>query len=274
LLQLDGIQTLNKVWVIGGTSESREIVTLLVSRGVFCRVTVTTEAARSLYSPSPYLHIRTGRLTPDRLEAFLQREKIIAVVDASHPYASSISENAIAITSQLNIPYLRYERPILETEGEILVESFQELIAGDYLRDRRVFLTVGCKALPLFQSWHDRATLFARVLPVVNSLEVAIAAGFSPHRLIALRPPIPAELEEALWRQWQIDLVVTKASGREGGEEIKRSVAAKLGIPLLVVPRPPVSYPRQTANLEDVLTFCQQNLIEERNNGRFHHPRS
>ncbi|MEA5468035.1 cobalt-precorrin-6A reductase [Spirulina sp. 06S082] len=254
------LKTLKKVWVIGGTSESREIVTLLVSRSIPCLVTVTTEAARSLYPPSPGLDIRTGRLTPDRLEELLCWETIAAVVDASHPYASSISHHAIAITAQFKIPYLRYERPALATEGEIVVESFQELLSGDYLCDRRVLLTVGCKTLPLFQPWHDRATLFARVLPVVNSLEVAIAAGFSPHRLIALRPPLSGELEEALWRQWHIDLVVTKASGREGGEEIKRSVAAKLGIPLLVVARPFVSYPQQTANLEDVFAFCDRHL--------------
>ncbi len=255
------MSALKKVWAIGGTSESREIVELLVSRAIPCIATVTTPNARSLYPLHPLLEMRVGCLTPDKLEEFLHQENIAAVVDGSHPYASRISQTAIAIAAQLKIPYLRYERPVLESEGDIWVESFEDLIAGDYLRDRRVLLTVGCKALPFFQSWQDRATLFARVLPAVNSLEVAIAAGFSPHRLIALRPPISASLEEALWRQWQIDLVVTKASGREGGEEIKRSVAAKLGIPLLVVARPRVHYPQQTANLEAVFTFCQQTLF-------------
>ncbi|MBP0016223.1 MAG: cobalt-precorrin-6A reductase [Cyanobacteria bacterium SBLK] len=251
------------VWAIGGTSESREIVKLLVSRGIPCLVTVTTQSARSLYFTNPLLEVRTGCLTPDKLPLFLQQQKIAAVVDASHPYARSISQNAIAASTALNIPYLRYERPSLEAGENIEVRSFEELIEGDYLRDRRVLLTVGCKALSYFQSWQERAVLFARVLPAVNSLETAIAAGFSPNRLIALRPPISTDLEESLWRQWRIDLVVTKASGRAGGEEIKRSVAAKLAIPLLVVARPPVPYPRQTANLEEILTFCYRYCIEE-----------
>jgi precorrin-6A/cobalt-precorrin-6A reductase len=266
------LKTFKKVWAIGGTSESREIVELLVSRAIACIVTVTTESARSLYPVSPCLEVRTGRLTPDKLAEFLQQESIVAVVDASHPYASSISRNAIALTTQFNIPYLRYERQTLEPEGDIVVENFEELIAGNYLCDRRVLLTVGCKALHYFQPWQERATLFARILPTVNSLEVAIAAGFPPHRLIALRPPISAELEAALWQQWQIDLVVTKASGRAGGEDVKRSVAAKLAIPLLVVARPPGNYPRQTANLEVVFTFCHHIVTEENKNGRPHHP--
>lgn len=224
---------------------------------------MTTQSARSLYLSHPLLEVRVGCLTPDKLPEFLQKEKIGVVVDASHPYASSISQNAIAASTALNIPYLRYERSLLAASGDIVVRGFEELIEGNYLSDRRVFLTVGCKALPYFQSWQERAVLFARVLPAVNSLKAAIAAGFPPHRLVALRPPISADLEEALWRQWQIDLVVTKASGRAGGEEIKRSVAAKLAIPLLVVARPPVSYPRQTANLEEVLTFCYQHCIKE-----------
>ena len=263
-----------KVWAIGGTQESREIVALLVARAIPCIVTATTENARSLYPSSPYLEVRIGCLTPDRLAQFLQQEQIAVVIDASHPYATSISQNTIAFSQRDKLPYLRYERPTLEAAGDIRVGSFEELVAGEYLYDRRVFLAVGCKALTYFSSWQKRATLFARVLPVVNSLEAAIAAGFSPHRLIALRPPISAELEAALWQQWHIDLVVTKASGREGGEQRKRSVAAQLGIPLLVVTRPPVAYPRQTENLDEILAFCYQHLTEEHPDGRPNYPRS
>ena len=35
-------------------------------------------------------------------------------------------------------------------------------------------------------------------------------------RIIAIRPPISRELEQALWQQWRISLVVTKASGQSG----------------------------------------------------------
>ncbi|MEO1693470.1 MAG: precorrin-6A/cobalt-precorrin-6A reductase, partial [Cyanobacteria bacterium J06631_6] len=103
----------------------------------------------------------------------------------------------------------------------------------------------------------ERATLFARVLPKIASLEMATAAGFTSDRLIAVRPPISLAMETALWQQWRISLVVTKASGKAGGEDLKRQVAANLGIPLIVITRPQITYPQQTSDIKEVATFCQ-----------------
>jgi precorrin-6A/cobalt-precorrin-6A reductase len=122
---------------------------------------------------------------------------------------------------------------------------------------------MGYKSLHWFQPWHDRATLFARILPSAIALGAALQAGFTSERLIALRPPISAELERALWQQWQISMVVTKASGVAGGEDIKRQVAAELGVQLVIIDRPPVPYPQQTSDLQTALTFCQQNLSDK-----------
>ena len=151
--------------------------------------------------------------------------------------------------------------PPLQTNNEpavITLDSFETLVAGDYLNQQRVLLTVGYKVLSLFQDWQARSTLFARILPAVTSLEAAIAAGFSRDRIIALRPPVPFELEMALWRHWDISLVVTKASGVAGGEATKRQVAAQFGIPLIVIDRPVVTYPQQTSDVAVALEFCQR----------------
>ena len=137
------------------------------------------------------------------------------------------------------------------------------MLSGDYLTQQRVLLTIGCKALPQFQSWQSKATLYARVLPKIASLEMAIAAGFNSDRLIAIRPPIDAGMETALWQQWRISLVVTKASGTAGGEDIKRQVATKLGIPLIVIARPQIAYPLQTSQLQAVLAFCRQAIADK-----------
>jgi precorrin-6A/cobalt-precorrin-6A reductase len=94
------------------------------------------------------------------------------------------------------------------------------------------------------------------------SLEAALAAGFTPERIIALRPPISADLETALWRQWEISMVVTKASGAPGGEDVKRKVAAELGVPLIIIDRPFIDYPQQTGDLSTAIAFCQQYLFK------------
>ena len=253
-----------RLWLIGGTSESVALARAIASLTLPCIVTVTTVAAVTLYPKTPLLRVQLGRLDVDELEAFLQEQQIAAILDASHPYAVEVSKMATRAAEQWKIPYLRFERPAVNAPDDnlqvICLESFEALLAGDYLLQQRVMLTVGYKALQLFCSWQDRSTLFARILPAVTSLEAASAAGFTSDRIIALRPPVSAELEKALWHHWEISLVVTKASGTAGGEEIKRTVAAELGIPLVVIARPTVDYPQQTSDFSVALEFCQTHI--------------
>lgn len=253
-----------RIWLIGGTQESSQLATAIASATLPCTISVTTESARLLYSNQPKQRVWVGRLTDSCMGEFLQQQQIVAILDASHPYAVEISQRAITVAQELQIPYLRYERPVVDTQllasGVIQLDSFDTLIAGEYLQSDRVLLTVGYRPLHLFKSMQDQSTLFARILPSSVALAAADQAGFTPDRLICLRPPVSVDLETALWQQWGISLVVTKASGTAGGEDIKRTVAAKLGIPLVVITRPAIQYPQQTSNLSEALEFCHQHL--------------
>jgi precorrin-6A/cobalt-precorrin-6A reductase len=231
-----------------------------------CIVTATTESARSLYTNISGLHIRIGKLDSQSLPKFLREQQIAAILDASHPFAVEVSELAIEAANEFQIPYLRYERPLAETvspDGEVqfapkYFDSFESLLADHLLLKQRVLLTVGYRSLHQFQAWQERTTLFARILPSEMALKAALGAGFTSDRLIAIRPPVSAQLERALWQQWQISMVVTKASGTSGGEDVKRQVAEELGVQLIVVDRPAIHYPRQTSELTAAIEFCQQ----------------
>ncbi len=262
----DGGETGRRIWLIGGTRESAALAQLIAQAHLPCIITVTTDAARSLYPDLPALKVRVGKLASAQLQAFVQDEQIAAVLDASHPFAVEISQSAIAFARQHQLSYLRYERPSAQVDDtqihasgeQCRFDSIKTLLAGDALTGHRVLLTLGYRSLPLFQPWHDRATLFARLLPSVTALEVALAAGFTSDRLMALRPPVSADVERALWQQWQISVVVTKASGTPGGEDVKRRVAAELGVRLIVIDRPAIDYPQQTSDLTKALEFCRQ----------------
>lgn len=272
-----------RIWLIGGTGESRELACAIAQSHLPCTISVTSEAAKKMYPLAPELSLRVARFTEDTLIQFLQQENIIAVVDASHPFAVEISRLAIAITTQQHIPYLRYERPdinphtgcnltgcdataierstVAGTVHPIQLESFDDLLAGEWLRSQRVLLAIGYQPLPRFRCWQTQATLFARILPSPIALETALNAGFAPDRLIALRPPISCDLERALWQQWRLSLVVTKASGTGGGEHIKRQLAAELGIPLVIIARPKIEYPKKTSEIANAIAFCRQHLF-------------
>ncbi|MGL5082626.1 MAG: precorrin-6A reductase [Microcoleaceae cyanobacterium] len=273
--------TQGRIWLIGGTHESAELARAIVAEQLSCTITVTTAAAKALYPPeSELLQVWVGRLQAEHISAFLNKHQIRAILDASHPFAVEISKLAIITAERYQIPYLRYERPDLKVSS--LNESsdhpsrfplepvdnwikaplitylpdFQSLFTGGYLTGKRVMLTLGYRNLVDFQPWQDQSALFVRILPAITSLEAALQAGFTPDRIIALRPPVSPDLEQALWQHWQISLVVTKASGITGGEDVKRWVAARLGIPLIIIQRPEVNYPQQTTDLATVLQFC------------------
>ena len=251
----------NKVWLIGGTSDSVAIAKILATNRVLFAVSVVTREAKALYPINTPIFV--GCMNKEAMQLFCQQENIAAVIDASHPYAVEVSKQAIAITNQLNISYLRYERSSqvasnMAVKNSLITEldSIDVLLGGKYLQGQKVLLTIGCNTLPQFQSWQSKSTLYARILPKIESLNIALTAGFTSDRLIAIRPPVGISLEKALWRQWDISLVVTKASGKAGGEDIKRQVAIDLNIPLIVITRPKIIYPQQTSDLQEVLAFC------------------
>ncbi len=254
---MSNVNSTRRLWLVGGTTES-VVIASAISCNISCLVSVTTVSARSLYPFTPNLQVWVGTLKPQELEEFLLLQNITAVLDASHPYAVEISLNAISATQKLQIPYLRYERPAIDDSSVINVASFETLLSSDYLSGR-VLLTIGYRALPLFQPWQEKATLFARILPSAKSLETALDSGFTADRLICMRPPISVELERSLWQQWGISLVVSKASGTAGGEDVKRLVAQQLNIPLILVDRPVVAYPQQTSDVTVALEFIKFN---------------
>ncbi|MDJ0601381.1 MAG: cobalt-precorrin-6A reductase [Crocosphaera sp.] len=253
------MENVGKLWLIGGTGDSVNLAQNIADHSFPCIITVTTPTAYHLYPNNSVITILTGKLDTAEIQQLCRQQTIRGIIDASHPFAINISRQAMEFANAEGIPYLRYERPSLTSKSHaIYVDNFEDLIKGNYLENKRVLLIVGCQTLSKFKLWHEKAVLYARILPRLTSLEMALKAGFQESRIIALRPPITLELEKALWQQWKIDLVVTKASGKQGGEDIKLTVAKELKIPLIIIKRPLLNYPQQTEQISDIIKFCYQ----------------
>ncbi|NEQ98679.1 MAG: precorrin-6A reductase [Cyanothece sp. SIO2G6] len=242
------------IGLIGGTSESRAIAHRLSSANYPWAATVVSPAATRLYKGLPG-QVRVGPLDAAELRNWCQACGIRALIDASHPFATVISRQAIAT----GLPYLRFERPVipLSPPAESLAD-LDSLFQPDYLAHRRVLITLGSKALPRFVEWQGRSHLFARILPTAYSQ--AQQSGFTPDRLICGSPATDPVIEQALWQHLRLDTVVTKASGSAGGVPLKLELAKALGVRLLVIARPPMSYPRMTHRIDVAIAFCQEVL--------------
>ena len=236
------------ILLLSGTSEGRVLGARLREAGLPFVASVTTPEARALFAKiDPPPEVLVTRFSDDSLAAFLRERRVSAILDATHPFARRISENAQQAAAQANIAYVRYERPTSTLSagiGEVTVVPDLEAAARVCLeRGTRIFLTTGTKTLLTFREVMARKLVMARILPTVASLTQALDAGLAPGQILALRGPFSQALECALLREYRIDLLVTKESGAAGGLDTKLAAAAELHVPAVVVSRPEFPYP-------------------------------
>lgn len=227
------------LWIIGGTTEGRELAAYAGSRGIPTYVTVATAYGASLIPSWPSLTVWTGRLTEEDMERFLLEHAISHVVDASHPYAAVVTGNCRTACMRRRVSYIRVTRPAFPHGDAVSVYSMEE--AADFLSDTEgaVFLTTGSKNLDVFTHIPDyEKRLYVRILPLRDSLDRALSLGYVPGHIICMQGPFSTELNAAMFRQYHSRYVLTKDSGKPGGFAEKQEAARMAGARLIVVGRP------------------------------------
>ncbi|GHA07698.1 cobalt-precorrin-6A reductase [Streptomyces echinoruber] len=222
------------VLVLGGTAEARELAAELAARpGV--RVTVSL-AGRVTRPAAVAGQVRTGGFGgPEGLAAWLREHRVDALVDATHPFAETITRNAARAAAAVGVPAVVLRRPGWRPgEGDRWHDAASLPAAADLLPrlGRRVFLTTGRLGLAAFA--HLTGLRF-----LVRSVEPP-APPLPPHTEVLLaRGPFTVAGEEALLRGHRIDVLVTKDSGG-AATAAKLTAARRLGVPVVVVRRPPL----------------------------------
>jgi precorrin-6A/cobalt-precorrin-6A reductase len=248
-----------RILLLSGTCEGPPLARALVAAGFAVRATVTREeACTTLFGPPIRdVEVETRGFTEASLTEFLDRGEADLVVDATHPFAVRITLLARAVCQRMGVPYVRYERPEWEPPaGTRLVASFVD--AAELLPSlgTRVLLTIGAKQLKHFAHLQSRLHLVARILPSLQSLQQALGAGFTPDRVLCLRPPFSRDFNAAILREYRFEVLVTKASGREGGVEEKVQAANDLGVKVLMIRRPENVDVHAVDSVEAVVEAC------------------
>ncbi len=190
---------------------------------------------------SPYADVRMGRLTEPEMEKLI-RDEAETVFDATHPYAAVVSENIRKACVAAGREYVRVLRGNADTDenGAVIpFESAADCAAALRETEGNILLTTGSKELHIYASdpcVRDR--LFVRVLPSEESIRLCSEAGIAGRQVIAMQGPFSKEMDLAVIRQFDIRLMVTKASGRTGGFEEKIEAAIEAGIPVYLIGRP------------------------------------
>ena len=229
-----------KICIFAGTTEARRLVGLLSTQPVSVTACVATEYGETLLPEGGNVTVRSGRIPVDGIIQMLSDTKFDLVIDATHPYAASITESAARACAETGTEYLR----LLREESD-KVSGFTYVLNAEAAAlflsktDGNILLTTGSKDLKTYskvKDFTDRA--YARVLPLDASLALCREAGVQPSHILAMQGPFSEEMDTAMLRAVSAKWLVTKDGGEAGGFAAKVAAARKAGANVLVIGRP------------------------------------
>jgi precorrin-6A/cobalt-precorrin-6A reductase len=180
-----------------------------------------------------------------KLLDLVQNRGIQLIIDATHPFAENVSRTAMAVCADTGCGYLRYQRkPEPLPENQLIERSPSAEQAAEKLAEEKgnVLLTTGSRSLALFARRIHRDRLFARVLPRSESLGECERCGLLPSHLMAMQGPFDQELNGYLIRRFDVEWMVSKQSGSEGGLREKIAACLEHETKLLVIDPPDLAY--------------------------------
>ncbi|WP_167479496.1 cobalt-precorrin-6A reductase [Nocardia arthritidis] len=221
-----------KILILGGTREARELARIASSERGFDVVSALAGRVRDPLLPAGQVRIG-GFGGPEGLREWLAANAIEAVVDATHPFAGTISANAAAATAAAGVPLLHLRRPgWSESLGDkwIRVPDRESAAAALNTLGERVFLTIGRQGVSAFAGLAEHWFLIRAIDPPDGALPPR-------HELLLARGPFAVEAESALLAGHRIDVLVTKDSGGSL-TDAKLTAACAAGIPVVMIDRP------------------------------------
>lgn len=248
------------IFVASGTQDGRGLVDFLLKQNYKIMASVVTDYGKVLLPKHDNLIINDHKLDEEAMQECLKEHQITAFVDATHPYAVNVSNTAMKVCANLDIPYIRYERevtPLPEYAKLHVVKTYEEAASLAMQLGENIFLTTGSNRLALFADEAKKAQkhIIARVLPAIASLEICQNAGVLPRDIVAIQGPFSEELNMALYEKYKSDVVVMKNSGTLGGTETKLTAGIKLGLDIVIIDRPRIEYTNITHDYNSVGLF-------------------
>jgi precorrin-6A/cobalt-precorrin-6A reductase len=222
-----------RILILGGTTEARQLAGRLTTRaGLNVTVSLAGRTAAPAAQPVP---VRIGGFGgADGLADYLREEKIDVFIDATHPYAATISANAAAAASRTGVALVALRRPgwtPVAGDHWVEVDGMADAVRALGAAPRRVFLALGRKEIAPFEAAPQHRYLVRSVDPVVPRAALPHAA------YITARGPFPEAGERALLQQQDIEIIVAKNSG--GAATYGKIAAARaLSLPVIMLRRP------------------------------------
>lgn len=222
------------VLILGGTTEARRLAELLHRTP---GPAVTSSLAGRVAAPRlPPGQVRIGGFGgTEGLITWVREHRVGAIVDATHPFAATISRHAALAAATTGVPLLALRRPgwrPVAGDDWHQAGSLPEAAALLPALGRRVFLTTGRTGLAAFADLDELWFL-------VRSVEPPGVPRPARTEVLLDRGPFTLDGERELLRRHRVDVLVTKDSGGAATAP-KLTAAREAGLPVVMIRRPPV----------------------------------
>ncbi|MCC9621341.1 cobalt-precorrin-6A reductase [Thalassospira sp. MA62] len=239
------------ILIFGGTGDANRIANDLMQEfGHDVRLQLSLAGRTSAPSIPDGVPVRIGGFGgPEGIISHIKSESIDLVIDATHPYATEISQNIAKACQAVAMPCIQYNRPGWEPTDKdtwIPVKSFEEAarILPEY--GTRALIASGTKNLHAFEGL-EKTWLLVRT----------VDAPREPFDLdygdwVIARGPFSLESEIELLERHEIDVIVCKNSGGDA-TFAKIEAARELEIPVIMIERPGGEPVCQASSPKDVI---------------------
>ncbi len=242
------------VWLIGGTKDSRELARRIAKNTNKLIISTSSKYGKKLVEDIGS-EVVDKKMDKSEMEKFVITRGVKVIVDASHPYAQNVSKNAMEVAREHGLKYLRFEREMLSYEGAQRFDDLDAIITylNSNYSDGNILSTLGVNSLHKLKNLEMLDKLYVRILPVKASIEIAENLGYPANHIIALQGPFSRQFNKDIMRNYSIRYMVTKESGKEGGELEKVDACKDMGIEILVLKRPNLDYINIFKDMEKIL---------------------
>ena len=217
--------------LLAGTSEAREIATRLAAAGI---PAIATLAGATRMPERLAIETHVGGFgDDDGFIHFVTNHKISAILDATHPFATTISARTAKLSEKLGLPYLHLLRPQWEPgPGDDWTMIAREEDAAHHIpHGSTVFLATGRQSLGGFANLGGRSLICRRIDPPRAPFP------YPNGRYLLGRGPFSFEDELKLFRELAVDFLVVKNAGG-ASSYAKLDAARELSIPVIMIERP------------------------------------
>ena len=206
-----------------------------------------------------------GRKNKEELAELLIKNNIKMLVDATHPFAVNVSENAISVCESLGIEYVRYERPseISIDDNILFFQSYEE--AGRYAEDLKgkILITTGTNDIEkILCKISEKNRVVARVLSVSQSILKLESLGLKAENIIAMKGPFSEEMNYIMFKELDAEILICKDSGISSGYKEKIQAAKRLNMKILVIKRTNITYPSKFDSIEELQKYVINRIKE------------